>query len=82
MVVATQRKPSVSRSDRVGYAPFMLTTIAKIVVIGIVVGVVAELIRTVPDPDLRSRSGTGGVIAGVVAGALAGVVVTHRPKKS
>lgn len=59
----------------------MVKNIALVILIGLVVGTLAELIRSMPDPDLWSRS-SSSVIVGVVAGAIAAVVVTSRNDKT
>lgn len=59
----------------------MLKAVGLIVLIGVLVGIVAELVRSVPDPDLWSQE-SSGVIVGIAAGAIAAAVVgtrrTHR----
>lgn len=59
----------------------MVKAILQIVAIGVVVGAVAELIRSVPDPDLWP-SGTSAVVTGVIAGAIAALVVGRRDTAS
>ncbi len=55
----------------------MLKSVGLIVVIAVLVGIVAELVRSVPDPDLWSQD-SAGVIVAIVAGAIAAVVVGAR----
>ncbi len=55
----------------------MLKTFGLVLLVGVVVGGVAELLRSLPDPDLWTSNGSG-VIVGIAAGAIAVVVVNAR----
>ncbi len=60
-----------------GHSNDLLKTVGLIVVIVVLVGIVAELVRSVPDPDLWSQESAGLIVA-ILAGAIAAVAVGAR----
>ncbi len=59
----------------------MVKNIVLCLIIGVVVGVISELVRSVPDPDLWSRSGSSWIV-GAAAGAIAAVLVPWRNQET
>lgn len=58
----------------------MVKTILQVFLVALVIGVVAEMIRSVPDPDLWQRSSSGWIV-GVAGGVAAFLVVSRRDRQ-